>query len=234
MTDKEKFERLHKGRILVVEDDVKLLKANCRLLENAGYETMPALDAAEAMERMKEAMPDCVVLDILLPGRVSGLDFLEELRVSSNMPVLLLTALGAPGDVVKGLAAGGDDYLPKPFNIDVFLARVEALMRRASRMPETLTKGSLRLDIPARQAFLNGEDLLLTQKEFSLLLLFVQNEDKTMSAGHLYGKVWGQPIAGDKNAVRIAVARLREKIRTTNYAITTAYGKGYCYKRVKI
>jgi DNA-binding response OmpR family regulator len=230
----EKSERLHKGLILVVEDNEKLLEANCRLLESAGYETMPALDALKARERMNEAMPDGVILDILLPGGVSGLDFLEELRVYSDVPVLLLTALDTPGDIVKGLTSGGDDYLPKPFNIDVFLARVEALMRRASRMPEILTKGPLRLDIAASQAFLNGEDLLLTQKEFSLLLLFVQNEDKIMSAEYLYRKVWGQATARDKNAVRVAVTRLREKIKTGDYAITMLYGKGYRYRRVKI
>jgi DNA-binding response OmpR family regulator len=234
MTDREKFERPRKGLILVVEDDEKLLKANCRLLESAGYETMTAKDAAEARERVKKTAPDCVVLDILLPGGASGLDFLEELRASSGVPVLLLTSLGAAEDIVRGLAAGGDDYLPKPFNIDVFLARVEALMRRASRMPEILTRGPLRLDISASQAFLNGEDLLLTQKEFSLLLFFAQNEGRVISAEVLYEKLWGQPMADDPRAVKYHISRLRKKIAPGGYDITFQHGgrgEGYRFAR---
>jgi DNA-binding response OmpR family regulator len=164
----------------------------------------------------------------------SGLDLLKELRNTySNIPVLMLTALNTPEDVVRGLKSGGDDYMPKPFNIEEFAARVEALMRRAERVPETIVKGRLKIDVAADQAFLNGLDMLLTQKEFSLLFLFVQHEGRTMSAEYLYEKVWGYPMGGDNRTLKKHLSNLRKKLEEgrSGYQITAARGEGYCFEK---
>ena len=146
----------------------------------------------------------------------SGLDFMHELRRSlseiSDIPILLLTGLTTPEDVVRGLKWGGDDYLTKPYDFGVLLARIEALLRRAEQIPKTLTKGALRLDIIANRAFLDGEDLLLSPKEFALLLLMAQNEYRLLSSGFLLETVWKVPPDADQNMVRTAVSRLRKKL----------------------
>jgi DNA-binding response OmpR family regulator len=189
------------GLILLVEDNEQILHGNELMLKRRGYETMTAMTLSEARERMVEKAPDAIVLDIMLPDG-SGLDFIRELRKTSDVPVLLLTGLTTPQDIVRGLEDGGDDYLTKPYDFAVLIARIEALLRRAGRVPGSITKGSLRLDLSAGQAFLNGKDMLLAQKEFLLLLAFVQNEGETMSADYLYEKIWGQPMNQGSTAVR--------------------------------
>lgn len=120
------------------------------------------------------------------------------------MPVLLLTGLTTPQDIVRGLTAGGDDYLSKPYDFEVLLARIEALLRRAQQVPERIHKGRLCLDVTADVATLDGADLLLPQKEFALMLIFVQNEERFISAEYLYEKVWKQPMVGNSNTLHQA------------------------------
>ena len=121
--------------ILLVEDNRDIQKLNKETLERrGGYEVRLAMNLAEARKQITEQVPCLIILDIMLPDG-SGLEFLRELRHSTNIPVLLLTALGESGDIVKGLKAGGDDYLAKPYNNDVFLARIESLLRRSAQIP---------------------------------------------------------------------------------------------------
>jgi len=160
-------------------------------------------------------MPDAIVLDIMLPDG-SGLDFLKELRMEkgelSSVPILLLTGLTTPEDVVRGLGEGGDDYLAKPYDFDILLARIEALLRRSRHIPKTLTKGALRLDIIANRAFLEGNDMMLAPKEFALLFLMAQNEGKLLTAASLYEAIWKLPLEDDTSVIRTAVSRLRQKL----------------------
>ena len=216
--------------ILLVEDNEQILYGNERMLKRRGYDVVTAASLAEARGLMADAKPDAAILDIVLPDG-SGLDFMRELRRDSSMPILLLTGLKTPEDVVRGLAEGGDDYLTKPYNFSELLARVEALLRRAGRMPETIRKGALTLDIVAGQALLDDVDLLLTQKEFSLLLLFVKNEDETMSTGFLYEKIWGQPMQEDSGAFRQTLSRLRKKLKQSGFAIERRGNEGYSFLR---
>ena len=218
--------------ILLVEDNEKIMAGNIWMFRRAGYEAIAALTLIEAHASINERKPDAIVLDIMLPDG-SGLDFMRELRESENagIPVLLLTGLGAKEDVIRGLTAGGDDYLTKPYNFPELLARVEALLRRAARVPETIACGPLKLDIAAAAAFLDGTDMMLTQKEFALLLLFTQNEGKTMSMEYLYEKAWGRPMAEDTSSVRTVVSRLRKKLSASGYSITINQGEGYCLRK---
>ena len=216
-------------RILLVEDNEQIMQGNERMLKRRGYEVIMALTLAEARIAIQAQMPDLFVLDIMLPDG-SGLDFMAELRKYSQTPILLLTGLTAPEDIVRGLTAGGDDYLPKPYDFGVLLARVEALLRRAENIPEKLVRRRLALDVTADVATLDGVDLLLSQKEFALLLIFVQNEERFISAEYLYEKVWKQPMAGSSNTLKTTINRLREKIKCCDYRIVCSLGEGYCFE----
>lgn len=216
--------------ILLIEDDARLVNSNRLLLESEGYHVLTAGTLKTAWSRLAAITPHLIVLDILLPDG-NGLDFLKALRRVSAAPVLLLTALNTNLDIVKGLEAGGDDYLPKPFDVDVFLTRIKAMLRRAAHVPETLEKGALTLSLTSRQAFLYGEDLLLPQKEFALLLLFAQHEDRLLSVEFLYEKVWGRVMNDDTNAVKFQISRLRKKLADSEYTISAEYGGGYRFER---
>ena len=218
------------GLILLVEDNEQIAYANERMLKRRSYEVMTACTLSEAKQKMRERKPDAIVLDIMMPDG-NGLDFLRELRKESNIPVLLLTGLTGSDDIIKGLADGGDDYLTKPYEFSVLLARLEALLRRAERLPEVLHKGLLKLDVMAAQAFFRDEDLLLTQKDFALLLMFTQNEEKTINAEYIYEKLWKVPLIKDKQAIKSAISRLRAKLLGSGYTILAMRGEGYVFKK---
>lgn len=213
--------------ILLVEDEERILFANKIILEmHGGYTVQTAVNLAEARKCVQENPPDIIVLDIMLPDG-SGLDFLKELRRDKNIPVLLLTALSESGDELKGITAGGDDYITKPYNNDVLLGRIEMVLRRTYSIPETLSVGGIKIDTAAKKAYINGEDIGLPPKEYSLLEQFAQNPGKVMSAEYLYEKVWGQKMMGDDKALRTAVSGLRVKLDGTGYIITSVRGEGY-------
>ena len=217
-------------RILLVEDNEQIMRGNERMLSRRGYEVISALTLAQARSAIQAQMPDLFVLDIMLPDG-SGLDFIGELRRYSKVPILLLTGLTTPEDIVRGLRLGGDDYLAKPYDFGVLLARVEALLRRAEQIPDKLTRGRLSLDVAAGAAALDGTDLLLTQKEFALLLIFAQNEGCFIRAEVLYEKVWKQPMLGDSQSLKKTVYRLREKIKGSGWRIELSRGEGYGFGR---
>jgi len=221
------------GTILLVEDDKDLNDANSRALWLRGYDVRTAMTLAEARERLNEAEPDVILLDAMLPDG-DGVSFCAEIRGATQAHILFLTAKSEHEDMVKGLATGGDDYITKPFHMDEMLARVEAAIRRRKiGVPlKTVVKGKLTFDLIASQAFVDGANLLLTHKEFHLLLLLAQNEDKAMSANYLYENAWGQPMEGDKNAVQVAISRLRGKIEPAGYDIDTIRGKGYVFEKM--
>ena len=216
--------------ILLVEDNKGIQLANKDMLELLGYKVILAMSLAEARGILKSEMPDVIVLDILLPDG-SGLDFLGELRAFSHVPVLMLSALDSVDDTVAGFTGGADDYLAKPYEYKVLSARIEALLRRAEQMPKILQKGSLTLDILARRAFLHEEDLLLTQKDFMMLLVFIQNESRIISGEFLYEKIWKADLHYNAFALKNAVSRLRKKLGETEYTISAIRGKGYLFER---
>jgi len=219
--------------ILCVEDNPKVQMFNKPLLEAKGFTVELAYTLAEAREAVERKMPDLIILDIRLPDG-SGLDFLIELRKTSNVPVIALTDKKEDIDIIEGMASGCDDYMPKPFSFPVLYARIEGLLRRASKVPDILEKGALKLDILAGQAFIRGEDILLAQKEFSLLLLFAQNEGKMMGVEYIYEKIWNAPIGNDKTALQNRVSAIRKKLEDKNfdYTVRSIYGKGYCFEKI--
>lgn len=222
-----------KGKqLLLVEDNERIMHGNRRLFGLAGFKTVAALTLAEARASIAASRPDAIVLDIMLPDG-SGLDFMRELRESENagIPILLLTGLTTPEDIIRGLTSGGDDYLTKPYDFPILLARVEALLRRAQRVPEVITKGRLSLDIASGVAMLSGRDLLLNKKEFALLLLFLQNPERCIDGEYLYEKVWNAPMTGNTQALKSTLTRLRVKLRGSGWNIAASRGEGYIFER---
>lgn len=215
--------------ILLVEDSPEVMRNNTTVLRSRGASVVSAATIAESRRIISEKLPDMAVIDIMLPDG-SGLDLLRELRTISNIPVLLLTAKGESQDIVTGLSLGADDYLAKPYYLNVFTARIDALLRRARTVNESIVIGLLRFDLISNQAFFDGKDLLLTQKEFSLLLLLVQNNGKKLSAEYLFEKAWKQPLLGDTSALKIQMSNLKKKLSVTteDILIETSRGEGYC------
>lgn len=217
--------------LLCVEDDKTLLKNNRDFFENKGYRVLAAEDLAGARKHLSQESPDAILLDIMLPDG-NGLDLLTELRgVGSKTPVIMLTAWGEPKDVSRGYRLGATAYLSKPFDYDAVLAAVESIFRNVEEVPEMIVKGRLKLKMTSMIAFVNEADMLLTQKDFALLLLFVQNENKTMSAEYLYEKVWNSPMNDDTQAIKSAISRLRKRLAGSGYTIFTQRYEGYIFER---
>ena len=227
--------------ILLVEDAVDLAQVIVRELAAAGHEVVHAADGLAALELHASHQPDLVILDWMLP-KLDGLEVLRQIRQSSAVPVLMLTARGEEADRVIGLEVGADDYLTKPFGMRELLARVRALLRRIERVQQILaadrdrastpvTYGRLRLDPGAYQASLDGTPLDLTRTEFELLHLLLRNPGRAFSRSYLLDTVWGENyVAGDRS-VDNAILRLRRKLGNLGEAIETVWGVGYRLRR---
>lgn len=221
-------------RILLIEDNPHIMKINSEALALHGYRVLEAETLAEGRTLFEAEKPDLILLDIMLPDG-NGLDFCEELRAQQmDTPILFLTAMNENSDIVKGLQAGGDDYITKPYHYDVLLARVEALLRRAERGKSAaggavLHCGALAFDAATNRAMLDEKDLLLTPREFTILLVLAQNEGRLVSTAELYKRAWGVEPNDEVRVVRKHVHRLREKLDAAGgrFIIQTQYGQGY-------
>lgn len=226
------------GTILLVEDDLDVLRTNRRILEREGYTVLCADTLQAARACLGNGRPDALVIDILMPDG-SGLDFCTEIRAATPAPILFLTALDEKSEIIEGLVAGGSDYITKPYDVDEFLARVKAQLRLAAlnrtASDRRLVRGPLVLDLLAQRAYLGGRDLLLTHKEYALLLLLMRNEGQTIPAESLYQAVWHLPMVGESRSLRKHVSTVRRKLEdgSSGYTIHSVYGKGYRFGRVE-
>ena len=221
--------------ILVVEDNQQLNDINCRALRMEGHATLSALTLERARHYLATASPDAIVLDIMLPDG-NGVDFCREIREQTAAPILFLTAVKGYEETMEGLAAGGDDYLNKPFDIPMLIAKISAFLRRDDlvRREQTpsLVRGALNLDAVVARAYLNDVDLLLTHKEFSLLFMLMQNEGAFFQQEALYQAVWKLPMEEDNQALKAAVSRLRRKLEGSGYTINSRRGAGYQFAEI--
>lgn len=201
-------------RVLVVEDDPAIAAFVVRGLQEAGYTVDHAADGDTGMHLALGEPYDAAVIDLMLPGR-DGLSLIEEVRASGVVtPVLILTAKRSVDDRVRGLQTGGDDYLTKPFAFPELLARIQALVRRATRAPEPtrLVVANLTLDRLTRQVERGGEPIELRPREFALLELLMRNAGRIVSKTMILSQVWGYSFDPGSNVVDVLVFRLREKI----------------------
>ena len=222
----------NRGTVLLVEDNEKLNELNRRVLEGEGYEVWTALTLAKAREQLLRFVPEVILLDVMLPDG-DGVDFCAEIRDLTDAHIIFLTSRNEHEEKLRGLSHGGDDYITKPFMVDELITRVAAAMRRRGmdkNPSQSIAKGRLRLDTIASQAFLNDADLLLKPKEYSLLHLFVLNENKVLDSEFLYEKVWKAPLNDNTGALRIQISRLRKKLEGSGYTVTFNQGDGYCFQ----
>lgn len=216
--------------ILLVEDNEGLNEINRRALEMQGLTVLTALTLAEARKHLKSHDPEVILLDVLLPDG-DGIDFCAEIRNATDAHILFLTSLIDHVDKIRGLSIGGDDYITKPFKLEELIARVNVALRRrdieARSAKKPLSCECLTLDIISSQAFCGDTDLLLTNKEFSVLLLFVQNQGKELSTEWLYESAWRQPMLNNSQSIKTVISRLRKKLEPFGFFIESIRGEGY-------
>jgi len=217
------------SRVLVVDDERNIVQLVRLYLNKEGFEVESAYDGKQAIEKAHALKPDLIVLDIMMP-EMDGLSVCRELRKTSNVPIIILTARSDDVDKVVGLELGADDYVTKPFNPRELVARVKAVLRRAEGAAEpdaVMEAGDLHIDIPRREARMGGRELSLRAKEFDLLAAFVQNQGIVMNRERLIQKVWGHDFYGDSRTIDVHVAWLREKLAGSIARIQTVWGIGY-------
>lgn len=224
-------------RILVVDDEVNMVKFVASNLRVAGYEVLTADTGERALETARDEPLDLVILDLMLPG-IDGMQVCRELRTFSEVPVIVLSARGDETDKVSTLNLGADDYLTKPFGVEELLARVKAVLRRTRR--ETLEAGArlivggpITLDPESRQVTVSGKEVRLTRTEFDLLDYLMHNSGKVVSHNMLLSKIWGPEYRNQTEYLRVYIARLRQKIEqdpSKPHHLATEPGLGYIFR----
>ncbi len=224
-------------RVLVVDDDATVREVVVDYLRAAGHEVEEAVDGSGALEAVRHGHPDLIVLDVMMPG-LDGLEVCRRLRRHSDVPIVLLTALGSEQDRVVGLEIGADDYVTKPFSPRELVLRVDSILRRSSGgvgtdVPAVLVDGDLTIDRRRRLVTWAGVETSLTGREFDLLTYFVSRPGVAFSRDDLLQQVWGWSF-GDTSTVTVHVRRLREKVEvdpTNPTRLLTVWGVGYRWER---
>ena len=224
------------NRVLVVDDEKTIVKGLKFSLEQEGWSVDTAYDGEDALELAGKNRYSIILLDIMLP-KLSGLEVCQQIRETSNVPIIMLTAKGDDMDKIMGLEYGADDYITKPFNILEVKARMKAIMRRTAgsskKEGKEIISGDLRLVQDGKRVFVQGNEIKVTGKEYDLLKLLVENVNRVYSREELLNTVWGVDYPGDVRTVDVHVRRLREKIEQNPgepLYVQTKWGSGYYYK----
>jgi len=226
-----------KQKVLVIDDEENVCELITLYFEKSGFEVLACGDGMEGMDLIKSEKPDMVILDLMLPG-MDGLDVCKEIRRTSNIPLIMLSARVDEVDRVLGLEMGADDYVTKPFSPRELLARVKAVLRRASYVPapdeqQVLTMPGITVSRISREVIIGEERIELTPKEFDLLWYLASNRNRVFTREQLLEQVWAyQEFFGDERTVDQHIKRLRRKIEITNSPcrITTIWGVGYKFE----
>ena len=200
-------------RVLVVDDEPQILRGLRVVLRNAGYEVDVAATKAEALDALAARPPDAMVLDLVLPDG-TGIEVARDLRRWSQLPVIVLSAVGDEREKVKALDAGADDYVTKPFNSEELTARLRAVLRRAADADTeaTITLGDLTIDLAVRRVLVRGEEVHLTPIEFDLLRVLAAHRGKLVTHRQLLREVWGPQYTDETHYLRVHIAHIRAKI----------------------
>ncbi|MDO8472785.1 MAG: response regulator transcription factor [Dehalococcoidia bacterium] len=225
---------MRRFRVLVVDDEERIINFLRTKLKASGYEVLTAANGIEALEQIQAQEPDLVVLDLVMPKK-DGFQTLKELRTFSTVPVIILSARGADEEKIKGLGLGADDYLPKPFNPDELVARIEAVRRRLEpqdrrETAQPILLGKLTIDFQRRVALVGGKEQSLTRIEWLLLSELSRNAGRLMLYEELLSRVWGPEYRNDVQLLRTWVSRLRSKLEDNSEGpklIRTVHKAGY-------
>lgn len=217
--------------IYCVEDEQNIRELLVYTLETTGFEAKGIENGKELWAALKKCRPDMILLDIMLPGE-DGYSILKKLKdgvTTKGIPVIMVTAKEAEYDKVRGLEAGADDYITKPFGMMEFVARVKAVLRRSSRQGEDreLTCGPLSVFVGRHEVFCGEEKIELTRKEFELLLYLIENRGLVMTRNQILGHIWGYDFDGETRTVDVHVRSLRQKLGDAGNMIETVRGVGY-------
>lgn len=225
-------------KVLIVEDEEPLLFTLAHNLKREGYAVVTASRGDDGLKLAREQKPDLILLDVMLPG-IDGIQVCRMLRRDSDVPIIMLTALGGEGDRVAGLDTGADDYIPKPFGMRELMARVRALLRRsgARAQPDAgatpVISGDLQVDRERHEVVRNGSVLRMKPKEFELLLFFLQHPGRVFSREQILDEVWGYDFSGGPRTVDVHVRWLRQKVEddpASPARIRTIRGSGYLFE----
>ncbi len=219
------------GKILIIEDDPDTARLVGLYLTRDGHHVLAASDGVEGLRLAREARPDLVVLDLMLPG-MSGMDICREMRDESAVPIVMLTARVDEADMLGGLESGADDYVTKPFSPRVLVARIKAVLRRTAREalecgPGEISHGDVVLDLRRRTARVAGEPAQLTPTEFRLLSMFMREPGRTFTRDQIIDRVFGYDFDGYDRTVDAHVANLRRRLGANARQVHTVYGVGY-------
>jgi DNA-binding response OmpR family regulator len=221
--------------VLVVDDDVGLLRLVARTLDLEGFETLTAPNGIEGF-KLFARQPDAVVLDVRMPG-MDGVELCRRIRLTSQVPVLMLTAADDEADAVFGLEAGADDYIRKPVGAQELVARLKSAMRRAvatgarTEHPEVLV-GPLRLDLAQRLAVVSGEEVKLSSTEYRLITYLAENAGLVLTRDQILQHVWGDGYEGENHLLNVTISRLRQRLPLPEGTIETVAGVGYRMKKL--
>jgi len=216
-------------RILIVDDDTALSEVIRDKLVIEGFDVDCATNADEALHRSESLMPDLVLLDVMLP-RSSGFDLVPIVRRSRKIPIIFLSARGLQVDKLRGLEAGADDYITKPFDMQELLARIRAVLRRTAGVVDLIKLGGITVDFTRRIATGPAGAIALTNREFEILKFLAERANRIVHRDQLIHQVWGSISPGTQRSVDRAIARLREKIEPDTKRpryLLSAYGEGY-------
>jgi two-component system response regulator RegX3 len=230
--------RIH---VLVVEDEESFIEALNIGLDREGFDVSVARDGQEALNVFSRETFDLVLLDLMLP-KLSGLDVCRSIRNLSDVPIIIVSAKGEEVDMVLMLEIGADDYVTKPYRLRELVARMRAVLRRREvheerdQVDEVIEQGPIRMDVDARRCFVDGEEIKLRKKEFTLLRLLLENPGRVLTREVLIDRVWGNDYVGDTKTLDVHIKRLRSLIEDDPKApihITTVRGVGYRFELTK-
>lgn len=222
------------AKILVVEDDADISRILCRFLEKENYHATAAFSGTEAKLLLQMNSYDLILLDLMLPG-ITGEELIAEIRKSSEVPIIIISAKSALEDRVKQLKNGADDYITKPFEREEVMARIAALLRRSKlttqhkQEGDSLSLKQLVLKPSSREVYVNGNNILLTVYEYELLKILLENPERVFTKEQLYQEVWKSGYYGEDNTINVHISNIRKKIKDydeTSY-IKTVWGIGF-------
>ena len=226
-------------KILIIEDEISIAELIRDYLEVNGYASDIATTGEDGLKKATANRYDLILLDIMLPG-IDGFEICNELRKTLDIPILMVTARKEDIDTIRGLNRGADDYIVKPFNPNELMARVKAHISRYERLinrgdnQNAIHTNGLVIHSESRRVLLNGEEKILTAKEFDLLKFLAENPDIVFSKEHLFERIWGYDSIGDTTTVTVHIRKIREKIEadpSNPQYIETIWGAGYRFKK---
>ncbi len=223
---------MNKLKILVVDDEMRIRKLVKDFLRKNNYDVLEAADGEEALDIFyNDKSINLIICDIMMP-KIDGYEVVREIRETSDIPIIMLTAKGAESDELQGYDLGIDEYISKPFSPKILVARVEAILRRSNTAvsEDTIEAGGISLDLKAHQVKIDGQEIVLSFKEFELLHFFLLNQGMALSRETILNKVWNYDYYGDPRTIDTHVKKLRSKMGKKGDCIHTIWGIGYKFE----